>query len=90
MFTMKTSKHQTKHKKPFHLHIEHVSRMPILLAAVAGLFMIAAIKSDSKMLGIVREASAERVEYVSSYMRQETVHGLATLTTNRPATISGQ
>lgn len=79
-----------QHKKPFHLHIEHISRMPILLAAVSAFFMVAALKSDSKTLGIVQQAYAERVEYVSSYMRQETIHGLATLSTNRPTTISGQ
>jgi hypothetical protein len=87
---MKTNNKIQKHKKPIHLHIEHISRAPILLAAITGLFLVAALKSDSKMLGIVRQAYAERVEHVSSYMRQETVHGVSSFTTNRPTTISSQ
>jgi hypothetical protein len=87
---MKTHIKTNTLKKPLHMHIEHISRMPILLAAVAGLFMVALLKSDSKTLGIVRQAYAERVEYVNSYMRQETVHGLTSVTASRPTVISGK
>lgn len=90
MFTIKTNMKTNKTKKPIHLHIEHISRMPILLIAILGLFMIALLKSDSKTLGIIRQAYAERVEYVNSYMRQETVHGLTSVNTSRPTSISGQ
>ena len=89
MVIMKTQK-QHKHKKPFHLHVEHVSRMPILLGIFIGLFMVALLKSDSRMVGMVREAYAEGSGLVGSYMREETVRMPVTLTTIRANTISGK
>lgn len=86
---MKTNKAH-KHKKPIHLHIEHISRMPVILALVSGLFAIAIVKSDSRMLGLVRQAYAEGYGLIGAYMREETVRTPVTFAAIRPNTISGK
>lgn len=63
---MKNQKHP-KYKKPLHLHVEHFFRMRSLLAIVAGLMMVAILKSDSRMIGMFREAYAQGYGQAGSY-----------------------
>ncbi|HZM64419.1 MAG TPA: hypothetical protein VFB59_04770 [Candidatus Saccharimonadales bacterium] len=84
-----TQKHN-HHKKPFHLHVEHFFRMRALLVMILGLLMLAIVRSDSKLLGMVREAYAEGYGLVGAYMREETVRTPATFATVRASTISGR
>ena len=86
---MKT-KNQPKHKKPIHLHIEHISRAKSLLIIFVGLMMIAIAKTDSKLLGMMREAYAQGYGQVGSYMREETVRSPLTIALPRIPTISGK
>lgn len=79
-----------KTTKPFHLHVEHVSRTPIILAGVLGLLMLGIAKADSKMLGRVHDAYAEGYSVVGSYLRNETVHPLEGVAVSRIPTTSGQ
>jgi hypothetical protein len=86
---MKNKKHP-KHKKPLHLHVEHFFRMKPLLVVVLGLLLVAILKADSKMMGMVREASAQGYGQVGSYMREETVRTPLTIAMPRVHTISGR
>lgn len=86
-----TMKKQTKDtKKPFHLHVEHFFRMPALLVVVVGFLMLAIVKSDSKLIGMVREAYAQGYGQVGSYMREETVRTPLTLTVIRSNYVLGK
>ncbi len=87
---MKTQKQHTKNKKPLHLHVEHFLRTPILLGVVLGMLLIAIIKADSKLLGMVHEAYGEGYGVVGAYMRKEVVHAPHAISTFRIPTISGQ
>lgn len=81
----------SKNKKPFHLHVEHFFRMRPLLIAVLGLLAVAIIKSDSKLLGVVREAYAEGYGVIGAYMREETTRAPIILNAaSRTPTISSK
>lgn len=90
MVIMKTNKQHNHRKKPFHLHVEHALRMPALVIGVVGFLMVAILKSDSKLMGMVREAYVEGYGTVGAYMREETVRTPATFGTIRTNTISGR
>jgi hypothetical protein len=79
-----------KHKKPFHLHVENFFRMQACLGVVLGLFMVAIIKSDSKLMGMIREAYADGYGLIGSYMREETVRTPVTVATIRTTNTSSQ
>lgn len=64
--------------------------MRALLMLVLGLLLVAILKSDSKMMGMVREAYAEGYGQVGAYMREETVRTPATFATMRSNNISGR
>ncbi len=90
MVIMKTNTRNNHHKKPFHLHVEHLLRMPALVIGVVSLLLIAILKADSKLMGMVREAYADGYGTVGAYMREETVRSPASLATMRANNISGQ
>lgn len=86
---MKTNKTH-KHKKPFHLHIEHISRAPFIVGLVMGLFLVAILKSDGRMVGVMREAYAQGYGLIGAYMREETVRTPVTFAAIRADTISSK
>lgn len=90
MVIMKTNTKSDHHKKPLHLHMEHFFRMRALLVVIVGLLMVTIARSDSKLLGMVREAYAQGYGIVGSYMREETVRTPLTLMVIRSNTISGK
>lgn len=79
-----------KPKKPLHLHIEHFSRMRVCLLIVISLLFVAIVKTDSKLLGVVRDAYAEGFGLVGTYMREETTRTPVTFNVLRSPTISGK
>ncbi|HUC89331.1 MAG TPA: hypothetical protein VMR45_00860 [Patescibacteria group bacterium] len=68
---MKTNNKQN-HQKPFHLHVEYFFRKRYCLLAVLGLMGFVMMKSDGKVMGIVREAYAQGFGIVGQFMREET------------------
>ena len=88
MLNMKTN---TKQHRPFHLHLEYFFRQQYCLFVVLGLMMIAIIKSDGRVLGMLREAYAQGFGLVGQYMREETTRVPVTFDiTGRLPTISGK
>jgi hypothetical protein len=83
-------KTKPKTKKPFHLHVEHFFRMQACLGVVLGLFLVAIVKSDSKLMGMIREAYAEGYGLIGAYMREETVRTPVTVATIRSTNISSK
>jgi hypothetical protein len=67
---MRKNKHTIKHK-PFHLHLEYFFRKQYFIVAVLSLLSIAIIKSDGKMLGIMRDAYAQGYGLIGAYLREE-------------------
>jgi hypothetical protein len=87
---MKTNKKQ-KHERPFHLHLEYFFRKQYCLLVVMALMMVAILKTDGRLLGLVRQAYAEGFGLVGQYMREETTRVPVTFNiAGRQPTISGQ
>lgn len=84
--TMKTK----THRKPFHLHLEYFFRTRYCVFVMLALLMLAIVKSDGRMLGIMREAYAQGFGVVGAYLREETTRTPITLQIARVQTISGQ
>jgi len=79
-----------KDKKPFHLHVEHFFRMRFVLIPVLILMLVAMLKTDSRLMGMLREVYAQGYGLVGSYMREETTRTPITFSTYvRTPTISG-
>ncbi|HSX29163.1 MAG TPA: hypothetical protein VLE73_01230 [Candidatus Saccharimonadales bacterium] len=68
-----------KHRKPFHLHLEHFFRTQYCLLFVLGLLMVAILKSDGKVMSVMREAYAQGYGIVGQYMREETTRVATTI-----------
>lgn len=86
----KTTKNQ-KHERPFHLHVEYFFRKQYCVYVVLVLMMLAAIKTDSRVFGLMREAYAQGFGLVGQYMREETTRMPVTFNiASRLPTISGQ
>lgn len=64
--------------------------MRALLMVVLGLLLVAILKADSKMMGMMREAYAQGYGVVGSYMREETVRAPVVFAPVRSSTISGK
>jgi hypothetical protein len=69
---MKTKKVKTKPNHPFHLHLEYFFRKQYCLLFMLGLLGMAALKTDAKVVGIVRQAYVQGFGIVGEYMREET------------------
>jgi len=67
---------KTKSKKnidrPFHLHLEYFFRKQYCLGIMLGLLLIAMVKTDGRIIGLVRQAYAQGFGMVGQYMREET------------------
>lgn len=86
----KNTKQHNHHKRPFHLHMEYFFRHQYCLLAVLALLMIAIIKTDGRVLGVMREAYAQGFGLVGQYMREETTRIPVTFNiAGRLPTISG-
>jgi len=59
-------------KRPFHLHLEYFFRKRYFLLSMLTLLGLAIIKSDGKMLGIVRDAYNHGYGLIGVYLREET------------------
>lgn len=59
---------------PLHLRIEYFFRKRYVLLGMMLLMSAALIKSDGKVLGIMREAYNHGYGKVGTYLRNETVH----------------
>lgn len=70
-FTMKTNT-KKHHDRPFHLHLEYFFREQYCVLAAIALLMIAIIKTDGRVLSMMREAYAQGFGLVGQYMREET------------------
>lgn len=58
--------------RPFHLHLEYFFRKQYCLGIMLGLLLIAMIKTDGRIIGLVRQAYAQGFGIVGQYMREET------------------
>lgn len=58
--------------RPFHLNLEYFFRHQYFLLIMLGLLIIALIKTDGKLFGVMREAYAQGFGLVGQYMREET------------------
>ena len=81
---------KTKTDKPFHLHVEHFFRRQYCMYAVLALLGIAIIKSDGRMLGMMREAYAHGYGMIGVYLREETARIPITMQIARIPTISAK
>jgi hypothetical protein len=81
----------TKHNRPFHLHVEYFFRERTLLLTAMALFLVAIAQSDGKAMGIMRDAYAEGFGMIGQYLREETARDPASIDIGtRMPTISGQ
>ena len=61
-----------KHHKPLHLHLEYFFRKQYCVIAVMLLMIVALLKTDGKLMGVMREAYAQGFGIVGQFMREET------------------
>jgi hypothetical protein len=66
---MKTKTDEHTH---FHLHVERFFRKRYCVVGVSVLMVLATIKSEGKMLGMMREAYTQGFGIVGQFMREET------------------
>ena len=75
--------------KPFHLHVEHFFRKRYCMLAVMALMAVAIVKSDGKMLGLMRDAYTQGYGMIGAYLREETARTPLTIEVARiPTTAS--
>ena len=80
-----------KHQKPFHLHLEYFFRKQYCVVAVLMLMMLALLRTDGKMMNVMREAYAQGFGVVGQFMREETTRMPVTFNISaRVPTTSGQ
>jgi hypothetical protein len=76
---------------PFHLTIEYFFRHQYCLLLMLSLLLLAIIKTDGKVLGLMREAYAQGFGMVGQYMREETTRVPVTFDISaRIPTVSGR
>lgn len=68
---MKT-KNKNQIQRPFHLHVEYFFRHQAVLLAMLSLLAVAILKSDGKMLGLMRDAYNHGYGLIGVYLREET------------------
>ena len=59
-------------QQPFHLYLEYFFRKQYCLLIVIGLTMFAVLRTDGRLLGVMRQAYAQGFGLVGQYMREET------------------
>lgn len=69
---MKTQKKTNNPDRPFHLHLEYFFRKQYCVLAMLGLLLVAVVKTDGRMLSVMRQAYAQGFGIVGQYMREET------------------
>ena len=77
-------------QRPFHLHVEYFFRKQYFLLAVLGLMGIALIKSDGRMLGMMRDAYNHGYGLIGVYLREETARTPLTFQVTRVPAISSK
>jgi hypothetical protein len=87
---MKT-KHSNHHERPFHLNLEYMFRHQYFLLGMLAFMMFAVLKTDSRVLSLMRDAYAHGFGIVGQYMREETTRMPVTFeVSGRLPTISGK
>lgn len=66
-------KNKNEASRPFHLHIEYFFRRQYCLLAVMALMGLAILKSDGKLLGVMRDAYSYGYGMIGAYLREESV-----------------
>lgn len=84
---MKTN---NKKDRPLHLHFEYFFRHQYFLLLVLGLLGLAIIKSDGKMMGLMREAYAQGYGMIGAYLREETTRTPLTVAISRIPAIASK
>lgn len=59
-------------KRPFHLHVEYFFRKQYCLLFMLGLLLVAIVKTEGRLMGLMRDAYAQGYGIVGQYMREET------------------
>ncbi len=76
--------------RPLHLHLEYFFRKQYCMLAVMCLVLIAIVKSDGRMLGIMREAYTHGFGMIGAYLREETTRTPITFEIARVPTTSSK
>jgi len=77
--------------KPLHLHLEHFFRKQYCLYSVLALMAVALIKTDARMIEMMRHAYTQGFGIVGQFMREETTRVPVTFDISaRVPTISGK
>jgi hypothetical protein len=76
--------------RPLHLHLEYFFRKQYCLLLVLGLLGVAIIKSDGKMLGLMRDAYNHGFGIIGAYLREETTRMPLTMQIAKVQTTSGK
>ncbi|HUS26754.1 MAG TPA: hypothetical protein VMY99_05405 [Nevskiaceae bacterium] len=78
-------------KKTIHQKVEHFFRSQACLYVVLGLLTVAILKTDSKLVGMMRDAYNQGFGLIGTYMREETTRMPVSFgITQRAPTISGR
>jgi hypothetical protein len=72
MKTKTLQKVEAQLERPFHLHLEYFFRHQYFLLAMMGLVLLAVIKTDGRVITMLRQAYAQGFGIVGQYMREET------------------
>jgi hypothetical protein len=74
-----------------HQRVEHFFRSRACLLVILGFMALAVLKTDSKLIGMMREMYAQGFGMIGMYMREETARMPVNFGTNvRITTISGR
>jgi hypothetical protein len=86
----KNIKHK-KHERPFHLHLEYFFRHQYMLMAVVGFMAVAAVRADTRVFGVMRDAYNYGFGIVGQYLREEPLRESGSIAIGvRNPTISGK
>jgi hypothetical protein len=77
-------------KRPLHLHIEYFFRKQYCLGIVLGFLFLAIVKSDGKLVGMMRDAYAQGYGMLGTYLREETTRTPVTVAIARIPAIASK
>jgi hypothetical protein len=84
-------KTKTTNDHSIHQRVEHFFRSRACVAFILGFMALAIFKTDSKLIGMMRDMYAQGFGMIGMYMREETARTPVNFGTNvRIATISGR
>jgi hypothetical protein len=84
-------KTKTTNNHSIHQRVEHFFRSRVCLAVILSFLALAVLKTDSRLVGMMREMYAQGFGMIGMYMREETARMPVNFGTNvRITTISGR